>query len=162
MKKILIGCFITTILFFSTGCDNNTTNNSKKDNTSGTLVCNKSETNEEGYKVEDEMIVTYKNNKVTKVEQTNIEEMDADMIETTYSFGTLFAKAFNEIDGMNVAYSKESNGVKFTMSVDYTKFDPSSLKETLGDFYDDDVYYSANDITIDEFKINNLEGYTCK
>ena len=56
MKKILIGSLISFIILFSTGCNNNTTNknvNKVKDDNSGTLVCTKSETDEDNMTTED-------------------------------------------------------------------------------------------------------------
>lgn len=109
------------------------------------------------------MNITYKNNKVTKVENINISEMDKDMLEMSYSFGVIFANLFNEIEGMDVKYTKESDtNLKYVMTVDYTKLNIDSLKESLGENFDDDSFYSSTNISLDEFKENNLKDYSCK
>ncbi len=161
MKKSLLVLLIGVMLL-TTGCGS-TEKESESLNNSGTLTCTKSETNEDGYNVKDTMVVTYSNKKVTKVEETSIEEMDSDTVDTTVSLGQLFAKKFSEIDGFSVSYEKENDtSVKYSITVDYTTLDITQLKETFGDNFDEDSFYSNTDITIDEFKSNNLDGYTCK
>ena len=83
-------------------------------------------------------------------------------IPPTISFGETFSSAFNEIDGMDMKYSKESEtSIKLTMSVDFAKLDMDKLKEAFGSDLTDESFYSAKDKTVEEFKNENLEGYTC-
>ena len=129
-----------------------------------TLTCSKTETDEDGYETIDDMVITYKNNKVTKVKETNTSKMDSSYIELTLSFGIVFAEAFNTIDGLNVEYSKISDDtLQFVMEVDYSKINADNIKEVLGDLYDDsqDTIYMANNLSLDKFKKDNLDGYTC-
>lgn len=127
------------------------------------LTCTKTTTDDDGYKTEDKMVVTYKDNKVTKVTETNITETDPSMIDFTYSFSSAIAESFNKIDGMNIVYSKEGdNKIKFVMTVDYNKIDIDSIKSNLGELYDENNIYNDKNITIDEFKENSLKDYTCK
>lgn len=161
MKKSLLVLLIG-VMFFVTGCGSNEEESKTADN-SGTLTCTKSETNEDGYNVKDTMVVTYSDKKVIKVEETNIEEMDSDTADMTVSFGQLFATSLNEISGFNVSYEKETDtSVKYKITVDYTTLDLTQLKETFGDDFDESSFYSDTDITIDEFKSNNLVDYTCE
>lgn len=161
MKKgLLIALLAAT--FFLTGCEKKE-NSPKTKTNSGTLSCNKIDTDDDGKKIDDTMNITYKNNKVTKVENINISEMDKDMLEMSYSFGVIFANLFNEIEGMDVKYTKESDtNLKYVMTVDYTKLNIDSLKESLGENFDDDSFYSSTNISLDEFKENNLKDYSCK
>ena len=134
MKKFLSIGLIALFIFGLTGCGN--------DN-SGTLTCTKTETNEEGY-------------------ATAIEEMDTDLVDMTVSFGQLFATSLNEVNGLNVSYEKESDSsVKYIMSVDFQTLDLDALRETFGEDFDDDSFYANNNITIDEFREENLSDYNC-
>ena len=49
------------------------------------------------------------------------------------------------------------------MSVDYDKINPEQIKTVLGDSYDEEdaTIYNSKDLTFEEFKKDNLEGYTC-
>lgn len=152
-KKGLFGFLVAFCLFAFTGCGTGPK----------TLSCEKVTTDENGYKTTDTINVTYENDKVTKVENINLSEMDASTVDATISFASLFATAFNEVNGMHVEYSKENDTtVKYVMTVDYNELDLDSLKETFGDSLDEDSFYSSKDITIDEFKEKNLADYTCK
>ncbi len=143
--------FAIGVMLFTTGCEK-----------TKTLNCTKTETDDEGYKTTETIIVTSKNDKVSKVEQTSIQEMAADLVDSTISFGETFSSAFNEIDGMDMKYSKESEtSIKLTMSVDFAKLDMDKLKEAFGSDLTDESFYSAKDKTVEEFKNENLEGYTC-
>ena len=153
MKKFLSIGLIALFIFGLTGCGN--------DN-SGTLTCTKTETNEEGYATEETMIVTYKDNIVTNVEATAVEEMDADYVDMTVSFGQLFAASLNEVSGFNVSYEKESDSsVKYIMSVDFQNLDLDALKTAFGEDFDDNSFYANSNITIDEFREENLSDYSC-
>ena len=153
MKKFLSIGLIALFIFGLTGCGN--------DN-SGTLTCTKTETNEEGYATEETMIVTYKDNIVTNVEATAIEEMDTDLVDMTVSFGQLFATSLNEVNGLNVSYEKESDSsVKYIMSVDFQNLDLDALKTAFGEDFDDNSFYANSNITIDEFREENLSDYSC-
>lgn len=164
MKKGILIILISLILLSGCGDKNNSKTSDDNINKTKTLTCTKTETDEDGYNTTDTMEITYENNKILKVKETNESEMDPDMIDLTYGFGTLFASAFNTIDGLQAKYTKENdNIIKFTIEVDYTKFDVNKLKEALGSMYDEEAntIYSTNDITLEEFKTKNLDGYTC-
>lgn len=151
MKKYVILMCAIGVMLFTTGCEK-----------TSTLNCTKTETDDDGYKTTETIVVTSKNDKVSKVEQTSIQEMDADLVDTTISFGETFSSAFNDIDGMDMTYSKESdNSIKTTMSVDFAKLDMEKLKEAFGSDLTDDSFYSSKDMTLEEFKKENLDGYTC-
>lgn len=154
-KRILFIAMGALCLFTVTGCGNNSD--------TGKLSCTKTSTDEDGYEVTDTMNVSYEKNKVTTVENINISEMDANYIDMTISFGNTFASALNEINGFNATYSKEDDThVKYVVTVDYTKLDTEALKNVFGDNFDAESFYSSKDITIDEFKEQNLKDYTCK
>lgn len=151
MKKIAIVSVLILVLLI-TGCEGKTK----------TLTCTK-ESVEDNLKTSEEMLVSYKNNKVFKITQTTIEEMDPDLIDTTISFGENFASTLNQVDGFEVNYSKESNNsVKYQITMDYSKMDMNKLKELFGDDWNEEDYIKAKDQDIEEFKKERLEGYTCK
>ena len=162
MKKLLIGLFAVLVCLSTVGCGDNKDTSSSKN---GTLTCTKEETDDDGLKTTELMEITYKNKKVTNVKATSTAEVDPEYIDMTLSFGELFAQAFEEIDGMSAEFTKDGdNKVKTVMEVDFTKLDPDAIKEALGDSFsgEDSEMFTKTDITIDEFKEENLEGYTCK
>lgn len=151
MKKIVIVSVLILVLLI-TGCEGKIK----------TLTCTK-ESVEDNLKTSEEMLVSYKNNKVFKITQTTIEEMDPDLIDTTISFGENFASTLNQVDGFEVNYSKESNNsVKYQITMDYSKMDMNKLKELFGDDWNEEDYIKAKDQDIEEFKKERLEGYSCK
>ena len=152
MKKYLI-ILLTCGMIFVTGCGNS----------SGTLTCTKTEISEDGYSTKTTMVVTYVDKIVNKVEQTSIEEMDADFVGTSIYFSQLLAESLNEVDGYNIIFEEESDtSVKIVTTIDYTELDSEKIKETLGSSYKEDALYSLSNITIEDFKETQLDGYTCK
>lgn len=155
MKKSL--SFLAILLVFClllTGCGN-----------SGTKTCVKEEKDDSGYKTTDTMKITYKNKKVTKVEDTNIAETDPEYIDLAISFGQLVIPTFNDLKGFEASMTKEGdNKIKTYISVDFSKVDEKEIKEKLDGMMgeDDDSFYSNKDITIDDFIKENADGYTCK
>ncbi len=151
MKKIAIVSVLILVLLI-TGCEGKIK----------TLTCTK-ESVEDNLKTSEEMLVSYKNNKVFKITQTTIEEMDPDLIDTTISFGENFASTLNQVDGFEVNYTKESNNsVKYQITMDDSKMDMNKLKELFGDDWNEEDYIKAKDQDIEEFKKERLEGYSCK
>ena len=91
-------------------------------------------------------------------------ELDSEYIDFTLTFGQAFAEKFNEIEGISMKYEKDTaKTIKLTMSVDYDKINPEQIKTVLGDSYDEEdaIIYNSKDLTFEEFKKDNLEGYTC-
>lgn len=155
MKKIIRIMTITSLLMFITGCGSKT-------NTQ-ILTCTKTSTDEDGYKTTDTIEVTAKEDKVFKVIDTNISEIDPNYLDFTFNLSSGLSETINKLDGMNVIYSKEDNNkIKFVMTVDFTKLNAESIKDAFGDLYDENNFYSEKDITLEKFKENNLKDYTCK
>lgn len=161
MKKTLVILLMSCFLLVIYGCDSNKGNVFDSKNT---MTCVKESVDDEGYKTTDTMEIIYNSNKVLKVTDTNISETDTEYIDLQLGFGQLFVETFNSIDGMEASYSKvDNNKIKLVMSVDFEKLDPEKVKNSLGDSYnEDDSFYSKNNYTIDDFKKENLDGYTCK
>lgn len=161
-KKLILVAFIG--LFLLAGCGTNETKTDKSTSNSGTLNCTKTEYDEDGYKTTDTMVIKYKKNIVTNVSETNVSEMDSDVIDTSFAFGNLFAEALNKLDGMAVKYTKlNNNELEFTIDVDYSKIDLEKVKETFGDAYDESqASMYTKDVSLDTFKADILDGYTCK
>ncbi len=153
MKKKLILGVMTCLLLTGCGNDGN-----------GTLTCTKSSTDDDGLKTDETIEVTYENNKVTNVVGTTIQENDEESIDMVYEFSKLFIESFNEINGINAEVEKDSDtSIKTTISVDYENLDVDKLNELMEDADTEDAVLSSDtDITIDEFKKNNLKDYTCE
>lgn len=155
MKKIIRIMAITSLLMFITGCGSKT-------NTQ-TLTCTKTSTDEDGYKTTDTIEVTAKEDKVIKVIDTNVSEVDPNYLDFTFNLSSGLSETINKLDGMNVVYTKEDNNkIKFVMTVDFAKLNTESIKDAFGDLYDENNFYSEKDITLEKFKENNLKDYTCK
>lgn len=153
---------IFAVSFLLTGCNNES--NILSGGNSGTKTCSKTTTDEDGYKTTDTMVITYKNDKVAKVENSNISEMDPDYVDFTLNIGQSLVETFNKFKGIEAACTKEDdNVVKMDLNVDFTKIDIDNIKETLGELYsEENAFYSKSDITVDDFISKNLDGYTCK
>ena len=151
MKKTLI---TLAALLLLTGCGNN----------SGTKTCTTTTTDDDGYKTTDTMVITYKDSKVTQVEDTKVSEMNPSYIDFTVALSEGVAKEMNKWDGFEVKYSKEGgNKIKGYINVDFTKIDANAFKEALGELGEEnDMFYTNNDITIDDFISKYADGYTCK
>lgn len=130
------------------------------------LTCTKEETDDDGYKIVDTMEVTYNKSRVLKLKATNITETDPDYIDFSFEFGQAFAEKFNQIKGIKMEYQKiDNNKLQLVMDVNYNELELEQMKELFGDAYDENSeknLYRSKDFTIDEFKEENLEGYTCK
>lgn len=164
-KKYLFVVFI--MAFILTGCrtKSETEVGGGLFSSTKTMDCTKVETDEDNYKTTDTTIITYNNSKVLKIKTTVVSEIDPSYSEFSLNIGKAFAETFNKIDGMKMEYEKvDDNKIQSVMEVDFDKIDPDKIKEVLGDLYDEDSgnIYSTKNITIDEFKKQSLEGYTCK
>lgn len=155
MKKIIKIMAITSLLMFITGCESKTSTQ--------TLTCTKTSTDEDGYKTTDTIEVTAKEDKVIKVIDTNVSEVDPNYLDFTFNLSSGLSETINKLDGMNIVYTKEDkNKIKFVMTVDFAKLNTESIKDAFGDLYDENNFYSEKDITLEKFKENNLKDYTCK
>lgn len=153
MKKIYYLGILGILLFTVTGCGS----------TTKTMTCTKTSTDEDGYKTTDTLEVTAKEDKVIKVIDTNVSEVDPNYLDFTFNLSSGLSETINKVDGMNVVYTKEDNNkIKFVMTVDFTKLNTESIKDAFGDLYDENNFYSEKDITLEKFKENNLKDYTCK
>lgn len=167
MKKNVVWSLLLVILLSITlvGCGDSTKDKSdEKLSTSQTIKCTKEEVDEDGYKTVETMTITTKKNLVKKVSSVNVMELDPEYIDFTLTFGQAFAEKFNEIEGISMKYEKDTaKTIKLTMSVDYDKINPEQIKTVLGDSYDEEdaTIYNSKDLTFEEFKKDNLEGYTC-
>ena len=168
-KKVLLSLLILfSCSFLLTGCGSNSDSNSTKSNgvlnLKKTMTCTKEEVDDDGLKTTDTMKITYNSKKVLKIKSTSISESEPEYIDMQLNFGNAFAEKFSELDGIDVKYEKtDNNEIKLTMNVDYNKINPEQIKEKLGDSYDETSgnIYSSTNYTIDKFKEENLDGYTC-
>lgn len=135
---------------------------------SNTLVCTKSEVDEDGFETKTTLTINHKNNKVTKVKQEDLQILDEESVDFVYGFGSIFATAFSTIKGINAVYEKVDNtSIKSIMEIDYTKLDYDELKKTIeemnseGGETDQSILSTTKEISIDDFKKEYLEGYSC-
>lgn len=155
MKRNL---FVTIILFFAiitlAGCGSSTK----------TMTCTK-ESNDNGYKAKDTMVITYNSEKVLKVETENLEEVEPDLLDYQLQLSNLFVQELSELDGIEIRYEKVSdNQVKMVSTIEYDKINPDQMKEKLGSLFGEDntSLYKSKDISIEDFKEKYLDGFTCK
>lgn len=156
-KKMLLSLMTIFAVVGLTGCS---TSSNK------VMTCTKTETDEDGYKTEETIKVSYGKDKyVTNIDATAIIEADESYTDMMIGFMQAFGEEFNKIGGINYSISKEGNNkVKQVISVDYKNLDVDKLKEIAGEDGDSTIIVNPNEthVTIDEFKKNELEGYTCK
>lgn len=167
MSKKMFAVLIVSILLL-TGCGkekvikDDKTNDDVKENT-GMITCTKSETDEDNLKSDSTIVVNYNKGIVTKVSETNIQEVDESMIELTFLMGNGLTEKLNAVDGISSSFVKEGNNkIKSEMSVDYEKLNIEALKSSLGEMFNEETFYSSKDLTLEEFKSKNLDGYECK
>lgn len=163
LKKILSLLIAFSFIFSLAGCNKSDNADTKKETESNkTMICTKTET-EDGMKTESTATITYKDNKILVVEQTEVTEMDKEMVDMSYNFGKEMAKEFSKVDGMEFTYEKVNDTtLKSTMKTDYTKLNVENLKEALGSSFDEEDFNKSKNMTLDEFQKEELEGYTCK
>lgn len=167
MSKKMFAVLIVSILLL-TGCGkekvikDDKTNDDVKENT-GMITCTKSETDEDNLKSDSTIVVNYNKGIVTKVSETNIQEVDESMVELTLLMGNGLTEKLNAVDGISSSFVKEGNNkIKSEMSVDYEKLNIEALKSSLGEMFNEETFYSSKDLTLEEFKSKNLDGYECK
>lgn len=169
MKKVFIIFSVLSLIIFIAGCDE-TTNKVSKNEKNGTLVCTKNTTDEDGFTTDETMTIEYKNNIVKNVNDSSVIQTDSEYIDFTISIGQALAEQFNSIDGMSYQFSKKDDShINAVINVDYDKIDVDKLKELASEF-DDEESNSNNfissiknkNLTLDEFKSQNLDGYSCK
>lgn len=167
MSKKMFAVLIVSILLL-TGCGkekvikDDKTNDDVKENT-GMITCTKSETDEDNLKSDSTIVVNYNKGIVTKVSETNIQEVDESMVELTLLMGNGLTEKLNAVDGISSSFVKEGNNkIKSEMSVDYEKLNIEALKSSLGEMFNEETFYSSKDLTLEDFKSKNLDGYECK
>ncbi len=164
MKKALAVLLVSSLLLTGCGKENSDdTDKGGKKEDSGTLSCVKNSTDESGYKTTDNMEVTYKDGKVTKVKSISEAETDPKLITFTLNLGNAMAEKFSEINGITVKYSQEGdNKIKSVTEIDYAELDVNKLSELADSLGGESSSLYKKDIALDEFKTTNLEGYTCE
>ncbi len=181
--SIIITCILLFITFSDTKfklpkiniSNSNSTEKSKKDeveknktSSKNTLVCTKTEVDEDGFETKSTMTINYKNNKVTKIKQEDLQTLDEESVDFVYGFGSLFMMAFSQIDGINATYEKvDSVSIKGIVEIDYTKLDFDALKQAIDDINSEggetekSILTESKEFSLDELKQNYLDGYIC-
>lgn len=160
MKKIISLFMALGLIVSLSGCGKKETKEDK--DTTKTLTCTKT-TEEDGMKSDNKVVVTYNDEKILTVEETETSVMDKSLLDMSYNFGTKMAEGFNKVDGMEMTYEKVNDTtLKSVIKMDYTKLKAENMKEALGDGFDEEDFNKSIKMNIDEFKKEELEGYTCK
>lgn len=147
MKKFLAIAFISLLLLVGCG-------------STKTMTCTTTETDEEGYKTETVMKIKYDDKQVLEVEEKATTEMDATYLDFTYNFANSMFESMNEIKGVKASATKNDNSITMAMTVNFKDLDVDAFNEAFGDLGTLEVKDTT--ISIEEFKDQNLEGYTCK
>lgn len=127
-----------------------------------TLTCTK-ETTQNNLTSKNEITVFYKKDKILKISQQSIVEIEEQLIDQTMEFNQEFLDNFKDINGFEINFSKEGkNTIKSTVVIDYTKIDENQLKDKFGDDFDASQLINIKDKNIEDYKKEELEGFTCK
>ena len=165
VKKRLFGIALFLLVLLITGCgstNNNSGSTSKKlIDIKKTMTCKKEEVDDDGFKTTSTMKITYDSKQVYKVKSTVESQIDPEYAEFTESVSKALNEKFDSIDGIDASYSSDGSNSKMKIDVDYKKVNPDQVNEAFGDLYTDQNMYSKTDYTIEQFKIDNLDGYTC-
>ena len=126
------------------------------------LTCTKTDT-EDGKEVKTTIVVKAKDDKISYMKQTAMNEMDSASLDTSIQAGELISEQFKGIDGMSMEYKKvDDTHLEMTMEIDYAKIKVEQLREKLGDTFDEEDFLKEKDMTLDQFKEENLDGFECK
>lgn len=169
LKKVFIMLSVLSLTILISGC-HQTDGKLSKSNETETLVCTKNETDEYGLTTDEIMKIEYKNNIVKKVSDSIVIQTDSDYIDLTISMGQALSEQFNSIDGMSYEFiKKDDTHINTIINVDYDKINIDQLTELLSESSDGE---SDNDgfinniknknLSLEEFKSQNLDGYSCK
>jgi uncharacterized lipoprotein YehR (DUF1307 family) len=165
MKKILIVISSILLVLLISGCDNEENTNSVTTTTTtylkSPLTCTRTITNDEGYKTTESYVITF-DKYITSITFTSIMSVNSMDVDPFIAMYQDLETKYNSIPGITVNFSKDGdNGIKEVMSVDYTKLDTSKMSDILGQYYDANAFYTMKNMTITDFKKNNLTSYTC-
>ena len=117
---------------------------------------------------EDTIKIQYKNNIVKSVESSTIIQTLPEYLDMTISLSQALIEKFNEVNGLNYKVSKKDDShIETTISVDYNKIDVDKLNELLStdDEEENNTFINSiknKNLTLDEYKTQNLDGYSCK
>lgn len=146
MKKIYILLFGILLCLLLSGCDSNTK----------TLECSKNTTN-----IKTKYIIKYNDTRVLKSTSETTEYYDSSMYDLIYSVTESTSTVYSSIEGIEYSVQKGSNySIKSKIVVDYTNFDLDAFKDLFGD--ESEYIYSSNNISIDDFRENVLNGFICE
>jgi len=154
MKKVLNIIILLICVITLTGC-------SQIGNK--TMTCTRTDIDEDGFKSNKVMKVTYNSKRVIKVNATNTVETTKDNIDEQIKFIEEYSKKFNSIGGLSMKVKKVNDtNYKLIMSIDYSRFNPEKINKDLEGLDTDDNIITDKNYTIDDFKKDQLEGYDCK
>ena len=133
------------------------------------LKCSKNSIDENNFKSNETLTITYNNNKLETYESETISETDSDSINFVVEFSNALAKIFSELDGMKMEVTKFSDSsYKTYIKIVYNELNMEQLSKLAAD------NESAKDITesnmfkktrvkMDEYKKElEQDGYSCK
>ena len=128
-----------------------------------TMTCTKEFVDSGNYKTTDTLEITYNSKSVLRIKNTTITETDAELMDLSLGVMKAYSMSFDGVEGITVDVNQVGdNKVKIETNVNYNEVNVENLREKLGSLVDDDSYYSSSSFTIDQFKEEHLEGYTCE
>lgn len=119
---------------------------------SKTITCTKTEDD-----TNSKIVTTFKGDEVTKVVMESTVTVEADEVDTTYSFMQMAAAMYEDTQGINVSASKTSNSVSLKIEMEPSKLDEETM-ETMG-LESEDIKNTSSEKYIESM---TEDGYTCK
>lgn len=163
MKKLVILALALILCLGLVGCNKGGGGGISLGGTK-TMTCTMSESDDEGYKTESKVVIKYSGDEIKTVAMDITSEMDPEYIEMSYAFASIIVAMFEGVKGFEFKMSKTDKAIVMSYTVDYSKFteeEAKKLVEKLGGDYDD-AQWKGGKQSLEEFKKENLEGYTCK
>ncbi len=169
MKQILIIIFLSLSIIISTGCNTNNKNIEKEkvpkeELKSGQMICTKTE-NVDGLNTDLKVTLDYKDNDITKIineTKINITEKEVPFYKEIYDG---LKDIYKDVRGISITTNTGTNYVNSIFEIDYNTLDTDAVKkvlEKLGQSENDsEVIINKNNLNIDTYKKEYLDGYKC-
>lgn len=144
------------------------TNSVEKVTGTKALKCTKSEKDDDNYKSDRTLTITYRNNKLKTYEEKIITETNPDNIEFMIDVSKGFGELFSKISGVETKVTKISNNsFESYTKITYDKLDMEQLSKVFVDDSNNEIagsdMFKKTGVEMDEYKKQlEQEGYSCK
>ncbi len=132
------------------------------------LKCTKSEKDDDNYKSDKTLTITYKNNELKTYEEKIKTETNPDNIEFMIDVSKGFGELFSKISGVETKVTKISNNsFESYTKITYDKLDMEQLSKVFADDSNNEIagndMFKKTGVEMDEYKKQlEQEGYSCK